>query len=330
MVTRTSVLIDRDVQRDLLEAATRAPSVHNSQPWRFAVGARRIEVYADPRRQLRVADAPGRSLLISCGAALLNLRVAAEHLGFHPRVRVLPSPDDPTLVATVDVDHRHQRPGILGDLYQAIPERRTNRFPFWSRPVPASVLSRMVEAVEQENAVLRVYQDVDEVARVVSLMHEAEQAERDRPGLLEERAAWVGGTREGEGVPSGSLGPLPRDRAHPYRDLAPTHEPQRETASFESAPTIAVLSTLADQPADWVRAGQALERGLLVLTRHGLAASFLNQPLEQMDLRFLVRSPLTGLGHPQMLLRIGYGIDVPPTPRRALDEVTAALPPDRS
>ena len=107
MTTTTERLVDRQVEQVLLEAATRAPSVHNSQPWRFVVGPRRITVHADPERQLRVADAPGRALLVSCGAAVMNLRVAAEHLGFHPRVRILPAPDDPTLVATLDVDHRH-------------------------------------------------------------------------------------------------------------------------------------------------------------------------------------------------------------------------------
>ena len=75
MTTQTPVaFLDESVTRTLLEAATTAPSVHNSQPWRFAVGARRIEVYADPARHLQISDGSGRSLLISCGAALFSLR----------------------------------------------------------------------------------------------------------------------------------------------------------------------------------------------------------------------------------------------------------------
>ena len=90
----------------------------------------------------------------------------------------------------------------------------------------------------------------------------------------------------------------------------------RDHATFEVAPTIAVLSTAQDRPVDWVRAGQALERLLLEATAAGVAASFLNQPLEHDDLRFLVRSPLTGVGNSQMILRLGYGDEVPATPRR--------------
>ena len=322
MTTTTERLVDRQVEQVLLEAATRAPSVHNSQPWRFVVGPRRITVHADPGRQLLVADAPGRALLVSCGAAVLNLRVAAEHLGFHPRVRILPASDDPTLVATLDVDHRHPRGGRLADLYPAIAARRTNRYPFADRRVPQSVLAEVIEAVDLEHAVLRVYDDAAEVDRVVGLIRAAElDATVTLPAAASERADWVGSQREGEGVPADSLGPRPVSIRAPHRDLAPGPDPERERVPFETTPTIAVLSTMHDQRADWVRAGMALERALLVLTRAGVSASFMNQPVELPDVRWLLRSPLTGVGQAQMVLRIGYGPPVPPTPRRPLAEV---------
>lgn len=319
--TAPSTLIDADVERLLLEAATAAPSVHNSQPWRFTVTARRIELYADAARQLRFADASGRSLLISCGAALFNLRVAAGHLGFHPRVRLLPSGSDPTHVATMEVDHRHARPGRpLDELYNAVWNRRTNRFPFRNRQIPRSVVARLSEAVAQENGILRVYDDPSDVRRLVGLLHDAEREEVADPALLEERSAWIGDDRDGDGIPSPALGPRPADPRTPFRDLAARAD-GRETAQFESTPTVAVLSTVFDNPLDWVRSGQALERGLLVLTNAGLSASFMNQALEQQDLRWLARSSETGLGHTHMILRIGYGIPVPPTPRRPVSEM---------
>jgi hypothetical protein len=322
MTTTTERLVDRQVEQVLLEAATRAPSVHNSQPWRFVVGPRRIAVHADPERQLRVADAPGRALLVSCGAAVMNLRVAAEHLGFHPRVRILPAPDDPTHVATLDVDHRHSRGGRLADLHPAIAARRTNRYPFADRRVPQSVLAEVIEAVDLEHAVLRVYDDAAEVDRVVGLIRAAElDATLTLPAAASERADWVGRRREGEGIPADSLGPRPVSIRAPHRDLAPGADPERERVPFETTPTIAVLSTMHDQRADWVRAGMALERALLVLTRAGVSASFMNQPVELPDVRWLLRSPLTGVGQAQMVLRIGYGPPVPLTPRRPLTEV---------
>src|SRR5688500_6555381 len=113
----------------LLHAAGLAPSLHNSQPWQFAVGTSHVEVYADASQQLRNSDPTGRSLLISCGAAVFNLRVAAAHLGLRPRTRLMPDPGDPTLVATIEIDKR-QRVADLGRLYEALLARRTNRRPF--------------------------------------------------------------------------------------------------------------------------------------------------------------------------------------------------------
>lgn len=314
-------LVLDDVMRDvLLGAATAAPSVHNSQPWEFDVGPGRIDLYADPSRQLGVVDSAGRSLLISCGAALFNLRVACDHVGLHPRVRVLPSPRDATHVASVELLHRHDRPGELAHLYPVIPSRRTNRYPFFGRRIPHAVLSGIAEAVALENAIVRVYDDPAEVERLVDLLHDAESEERMTPGLLEERAAWVSRDHPGEGIPPASLGPRPADPRTPFRDLAGPRL-DRPVAAFERAPTVAVLSTSGDTSVDRVRAGQALERALLVATEAGVSASFMNQPLEHGDLRWLVRSPMTGHGHSQMVLRLGYGMAVPATPRRPVEQV---------
>lgn len=309
-------LLDRATLDTLLRAATRAPSLHNSQPWAFAVEPARIELYADPSRQLKHADPSGRSLLLSCGAALFNLRVAAEHLGFHPRVRVLPDPARPILVARLDVDHRHRGTSGLGRYYPAIRARRTNRRPFHDRRMPASMVASLSEAVRAEGAVLRVYDDPDEVARIIDLLHHADLAEHADPARVAERQVWVGGAHRSDGIPLAALGPRPTEVQTAYRDLGHAVGGVRDHARFEAAPTIAIISTTHDRPADWVRSGQALERLLLEATAAGVAASFLHQALEHEDLRFLVRSPLTGVGHSQMILRLGYGEEVPATPRR--------------
>jgi nitroreductase len=305
----------------LLGAATAAPSLHNSQPWAFAVGPRHIEVCADATRQLRNADPAGRSLHISCGAALFNLRVAAEHIGFHPRIRLLPDPSDPTLIAVADVNHRHTKPGALGVYYSAIPTRRTNRQPFQDRTIPNSVLGSLGEAARAEGAMLRIYNDPTEVARIAELLHQADVAEHTDPGRVTERQAWIGGPHRDDGIPVRSLGPRPAEPRTPFRDLGQAVHTTRDDAEFEATPIVAVLSTVYDQPVDWIRAGQALERVLLEATAAGLAASFLNHPLEHDDLRSLVRSPLTGVGFSHMIVRIGYGDEVPATPRRPLAQV---------
>ena len=147
-------------ERVLLTAATSAPSLHNSQPWSFDLHDDRLTIYADPSRQLTRTDPAGRSLLISCGAALFNARVAAEHLGFHPRVRLLPDADDQTLVATVRFGRRQVHVAGLAGYFRAVAAaRRTNRLPFHDRSIPHAALAGMGEAARAENALLRIYDD---------------------------------------------------------------------------------------------------------------------------------------------------------------------------
>jgi Nitroreductase family len=320
MLHRAAELAIED-ERVLLTAATSAPSLHNSQPWSFEFADGQLRIYADPSRQLIRTDPAGRSLLISCGAALFNVRVAAEHLGFRPRVRLLPDAADQRLVASVRFGSRHAHVGGLAAYYRAVATRRTNRLPFHDRAIPHAALAGMGEAARAENAMLRIYDDPDEVSRIADLIHDADLTEAAEPAVRVERQAWIGGPRRDDGIPVRSLGPRPDGPSTPFRDLGRGVDVQRDDARFERTPTVAVLSTRHDERVDWVRAGQALERVLLEATKAGLSASFMNQPLEHAALRELVRSPLTGVGHSHMIMRMGYGDPVPPTPRRALSAV---------
>ncbi len=88
----------------------------------------------------------------------------------------------------------------------------------------------------------------------------------------------------------------------------------------DGSPVLAVLGTEADEPAEWLSAGQALARVLLRARAEGVWASFMNQPIEVTELRPQVRDTIGRRGFPQVLLRMGYGPEVKPTPRRSVDE----------
>ena len=109
----------------LIEVAARAPSVHNTQPWRFTVTGQAVELYADTSRQL-LEDLTGREMIISCGAALFGLRLAIRSLGYQPEVDLFPEPGQRRLLARV----RAGRPAPMTSderaMLRAAPHRHTD------------------------------------------------------------------------------------------------------------------------------------------------------------------------------------------------------------
>ena len=307
---------------DLVAAATMAPSMHNTQPWRFRYepASETISLSADPARMLPCGDPDGRALHIACGAALFNLRLAATVTGRQPVLRLLPDPGQPLLLATIRLaGPSRPRPDEL-ELHEAIPARRTNRNPFSSQLVPAGILAELTEAARIEGAILH-FPDRQEAIRLLELARDAERVLLADPAYRAELARWTGGARDLEGIPGDVVAPRDPRGTAPVRDFSPAG-PARY-AWFEDEPQLAVLSTHFGGRADWLRAGQALERVWLTATARGLEVSPLTLPLETAD-AWLVRDPRSGVENPQMILRIGYGLPVPRTRRRPIPDVLDA------
>jgi nitroreductase len=304
-----------------VRAAVAAPSLHNSQPWRFRIFDGGVDVHVDRRRQLEVIDPSGREMLISVGAAVLNLRVAIRKSGRVPEWRLWPDPGEPDLVARVRAGPAAPPDPAVDALAEAIPKRHTNRRPFERAVVPADTLEEMARAAALEGGALST---ADAVARaaILSLVRTAEQRLRTHGRYRAELAEWTlpsPGRRDG--IPPHAIEPWAALETLPLRDFGLT-QPQlhRRAERFEPYPTILVLYTAGDTADHWVQAGQALQRLLLVATVHGLAATPMSQPLEIPALRELFSG--TGTGRwPQVILRVGYGPPTATTPRRPLADV---------
>lgn len=317
------VLTDTDLIA-CVEAATAAPSIHNSQPWRFRLRDGGIDVLADWQRRLEVIDPAGRELVISVGAAILNLRIAMRLRGRVPVVRVVPARTVRELVVRVEPAELAVPSAALDALAEAIPRRHTNRRPFTPTLMPVSVLEELAEAAVLEGAVVRLAEPVGRGA-VMGLLQTAEQHLRGQGIYRGEVAGWTLPTHpRSAAMPPRAFGAWDALEALPLRDFG-LMQPQlhRHADASVPYPTIVVLSTDGDTVEDWLRAGQALQRILLVATVHGLAATPMSQPLENPALRELLSDGPAGRW-PQVVLRLGYAAPTTPTGRRPLAEVVSA------
>jgi nitroreductase len=314
--------LDLEVLEQVVTAATRAPSVLNSQPWRFRAHEDRIDVYAVPERAPTLLDPAGREVFASVGAALLNLRLALEAAGRAAIVHLAPVRDDRRFAASVRVGGRVRQSAGDRALAAAIPDRRTSRAPFTEQPVPYQDFALLQDAAVVEGAHLELATGLHR-AVVADAVRVAERTQQADERLVDHVAMWtVRRTSVDIGIPSELLGPRAYDPHSLVRDLALGQPvPERPVANFEPDPLLAVMLTDGDGPTDWLRAGMALERVLLTATVLGVSVGLLSQAVEIPDLRWLVRDPMSGWHHPQVVLRLGYGPVPAATPRLPLREV---------
>lgn len=316
-----------DKLRFLLRYAVLAPSNHNTQPWKFKVRGNSLEIYADRTRQLHVTDPDDRQLLISCGCALFHLRVAIWHFGFLDRTLVLPVPGDPDLLARVSLGDEDAPTPRQEALFAAIPKRRTNRQLFRDDPLPDELKHELVKSAEREGAWLHFADDRGQRNAIADLIAEGDRQQWASKRFRLELAAWLhpndGDARDGIPNSAQNAGDL-LSVAGPIVirtfDLGEGQAAKdRDIAAY--SPGLVVLGTDADGPAAWLAAGQALDRVLLCARAGEVWASYLDQPIEVPALRPKVTEVIGRAGHAQIILRLGYGPNLNPTPRRTVEEV---------
>jgi nitroreductase len=308
MTTRPSQpepVLSQDEVGILVNSAMTAPSMHNTQPWSLEIAGPVVDVVLDQDRTLPAEDPAGRFIRIGLGAATFNLRVAAAMLGYQTTFAGDPDPARPDIVARVFLGELQAPIPPLGNLYAELRRRHSYRGPMMTAELSPRVLDRVTEAARAEGADLH-WLDTDKRAKLSRILHEADELDGLDEDHLAERGRWIGGDRTSDGIPEALLGPLPA-RPAAFRNLSAGFDnPGRSEAVFEQLPLIAILTTTADGPSDWLRAGMGLQHALLTATSYDMATSFLNQALEYTQLRLLVQELVGHTVRPQMIIRVGY------------------------
>lgn len=318
---------DENTLRAAVALACRAPSVHNSQPWRWELGQHSLHLYADRTRNLPAVDPLGADLVISCGAALHHLRVGLAALGWRAIVHRLPNPGQPDHLAAIEFQAGEPTESYVA-LAAAIPRRRTDRRAFSSWTVPQGITAQLVsralaEGVEAQEVVGRARDEL-----LIAIAKAAATQEAD-PKYRAEIREWSGVyPGASAGVPAANIPAGSRQYGNLHmREFAPGELTQTDRLLLsEDAGSLIVLSTSSDDELSRLRAGEATSAVLLEATSAGLASCPLSQPLEVVETKELVRDHvLGGSTCPQLVIRVGWaGFNadpLPATPRRPVIDV---------
>lgn len=315
-----------------VEHALRAPSVHNTQPWRWRIHPEAVELHADWNRHLPATDPDRRDLILSCGAALHHLQVACAARGLAVEVDRLPDPEDLGHLATVVIRPGPEDPADAA-LFPAIHSRRTDRRRMSHRPVPAGYLQTLAEQAHRAGALLVPVASGPMRQRLTAALTEAAHRQEFTPGYTAELQLWTrryAGGRDGVSAGSVALPPVGLTGPSPLRRFpcAQLNQP-RQLAGHgpaDDAAELLVIATAGDDPIDWLRAGEATSAVLLAATWRRLATTPLSQAVEvEMSRRELQQQVLHAPEHPQLIVRVGWpasgAAELPVTPRRDLSSV---------
>ena len=312
--------------RFLLRYAVLAPSSHNTQPWSFRINAEGIEVFADFERRLPIVDPGDRELLMSLGAAVANLRVAAAHFGYESTVLHHTPREDSVPIAVIALRETCAPDTNLARLFPAITQRHTNRQPFEEKAIDETALAAVVDFMEEHPSTM-VFVVPHDRSHVADLVAAADGMLMSREPFRKELADWIRPNESSalDGMSADAFGiPGPLSALAPWMirrfDFAASHAAHDHQLAENAAGLIAV--TADDDAISLLRAGETLEFLLLILTTQRINYSFLNQPMAIAELRQELWSMLRSARPPQLLLRIGYGRPVlKPMPRRPVDVV---------
>jgi hypothetical protein len=304
--------------------ATRAPSVHNTQPWRLVIRSTSLEVHADPSRRLQVLDPRGRQMLISIGCAVFNARVALAAAGVGAELQWQPDPARPDFIARLGVttDGAELR---LAHLEPAIELRQTNRRSFTDENVPDELVHRLISAAAAEGAQLFSIVRPEHRLATARLSQLADRYENADPAYRTELRMWTtDDPRRADGVPAFAIPHVDgtgRDDL-PLRDFDTRGMGWLPADSRSSSDQcLLLLGTRTDDEPAWLRAGCALERVLLEVALAGYTASPLTQVIEVAPTHERLRNELGLSMEPHVLLRVGRAPMTPSTRRRRLVDV---------
>lgn len=313
---------------DIVELATKAPSGHNTQPWKFLINDDAIRLYPDKTRRLACVDADDHELYISIGCALENLLIAAQHYGFETEIEYHLENQEEYIEIKLKQDE------TLNDhpLFQLIMKRQSNRSLYNGKPIPNEHIEKLQVAAEQEGVGLELFTGEEDISPFLPWIEQATIRQYSNPKFIKELIQWMRFTptennkyRDGLSIKLLGLAYLPRwlgsfllSYFSPPKKIAKTF-----LQAVRSSPTLLLFFSKQNTKLDWINVGRSFERVFLTAASLGIDLCLINMPCEVAEISEEMRIELLlGNARPMLLARIGYAQKaVGYSLRRSIEEV---------
>jgi hypothetical protein len=314
--------------KELIRYATLAPSGHNTQPWKFSIKENSIRIFPDFTRHLTVVDPDNRELYISLGCALENLVIAARYAGYDSEVEYFPT-GEPAECLLVTLKRINTAKDDV--LFQAIPERHTNRSEYNKQQIPTADLKKL-EAAPKENGINSLLLTKSgTIGQIIELIREGNNIQMNNDAFMDELVSWIRfsdaeAEKFRDGLTSRAMGrsPAPGWLGRLFMNLFVSAKNQSKTdeKNIRSSSALLVMVSEKNDKKSWVDVGRSFERIALTLTTLNIKNAHLNQPCEVPQLKTQLQQHLAlGNAHPQLILRIGYAEPLPHAPRRTVEQI---------
>ena len=303
--------------------ASKAPSGHNTQPWKFHIVDDRITVIPNFEVALPVVDGNNQELFISLGCAVENLCIAGNHFGYTTQIAQCS-------IKGIILELTKNDFTIENPLFHQIEKRQTNRSVYNGNKVPDEML-RQLQSIQKEDAVQFYFAEIGTpfADTITKYIVKGNEIQMNDVAFKNELLSWmrfnkkqVAATQNGLSYLVFGNPSLPGIFAHPIVNLflKPKVQNKSDRKKIDSSSHFVVCSTQNNTIQEWLDLGRSLQRFLLKTTEIGISYAFLNQPCEVTTLAIALRKELPiNKEYPTLILRIGYANPVPYSPRKNIE-----------
>ncbi|TVP61701.1 MAG: Tat pathway signal protein [Leptolyngbya sp. LCM1.Bin17] len=311
--------------KELVRYGTLAPSSHNTQCWRFQIDDQAITIWPDLSRRCPVVDPDDHHLYVSLGCAAENILQAAKAQGLSGQV-IFDATGDGSIRISFTPCEVEATP-----LFEAIAQRQCSRTEYDGQPLNPEELALLTAAGTGAGVRVVMLTQPDQMETVLNYVVQGNTAQINNPAFVKELKSWIRfnnseAKQKGDGLSVSTSGnpSLPRWLGNLIFPLIFKAQPENEKCAHQvrSSAGVAVFVSVQNDKAQWVEVGRCYERFALQATALGIRNAFLNQPVEEANLRpNFVKALGLGAGRPDLVVRFGRGAEMPRSFRRSPEAV---------